>query len=191
MLIRHRTTFLGQDPVPDQGQIESGEIAEETGRCEFLIALGKLPCAGSQCLRPVRDSEGTWKDMVCRLCDSSQPCPRNEQMYWDKGAHGEDWKNVIAALLTITEQPNFQDSTKPRVYMALAIRRVLNHIQDAEYLDLEHSPMGEWLMASMSSSFRELRISAVYVSCMSPFLLVLTVLAKHSWLICTTMSIRL
>jgi serine/threonine-protein kinase ATR len=83
-------------------------------------------------------------------------------MYWDLHEEcNEDWKDVISALLAITEMQEFQESTKPRVLMASALRRVFNHISDTDYLNLANSSLGKWLLASMSRSFRELRIAAV------------------------------
>lgn len=70
------------------------------------------------------------------------------------------WKDAIAGMITIAQEARFQSSSRPRVLMAVAIGRVLNHIRDAEYLSLEMSSLGEWLLKSMQRSLRELRIAA-------------------------------
>jgi serine/threonine-protein kinase ATR len=143
----------------EQGDSESR--GREQKRCELLSALGKLACAGSQCLQRVPGTSDHFEDMTCSLCDAAQTRPKGGRLYWDKSEYSEDWKNVVAALLAISGIQQFRESTKPRVYMALSLRRVFNHISDTEYLDLERSSLGEWLLASMSRSLRELRISAV------------------------------
>lgn len=96
----------------------------------------------------------------CRLCDGLEKHDSTTTKYWNDVGPGEDWKDTIAALLAITEVDVFQKSTKPRVLMALAIGRIFNHISSAEYLDLEHCSLGQWCLASMNRSLRELRIAA-------------------------------
>lgn len=170
----HRNTYVDKEgdteaEQPDHAESEEDEakrnedmlLAKENKRCELLLALGKLACAGSGCLLPAEGVNSTWESTACRLCDTPQPGHRSEQTYWDRGDSGEDWKDAIAALMAIVGLQEFRESTKPRVYMALALRRVFNHISAAEYLDLESSTLAEWLLASMSRSLRELRICAV------------------------------
>lgn len=84
-------------------------------------------------------------------------------MYWNEGDYGEDWKDVVAAMLALTEMEEFQESYQPRILMALAIRRVFNHISDPDYLNLDNCSLGQWLLKSLSRSLRELRIAAAYV----------------------------
>lgn len=139
---------------------------DEAGRCELLVAFGKVACAGSRCLQisgEVTNLVETY-NYPCRLCDGHQKHDSTIANYWNESGTGEDWKDTIAALLTITQVPEFQKSTKPRVLMALAIGRIFNHISSAEYLDLEHCSLGQWCLASLSRSIRELRIAAGYVS---------------------------
>ena len=129
----------------------------------LLFAFGKIACAGSSCLKPVsigNTQKNHWTELTCTVCDASSTSQRDEKSYWNKRDHGEDWKDAIAAMLTITEMDNFQDASKPRILMALAIRRLFNHISDADYLNLEISSLGQWLLKSLSRSLRELRIAA-------------------------------
>ncbi|KAF2280300.1 protein kinase rad3 [Westerdykella ornata] len=151
------------DMVDAEREAGEGKPLDNDGQnCELIQALGTLACAGTRCLRPLQhDRPASWKDMGCDLCDTSQPCQRTEQVFWDKTTSGDDWKDAIAAMLTIIGLQEFRESAKPRIHMALAIRRVFNHISNAEYLNLEDSALGEWLLSSMSSSLRELRIAAV------------------------------
>lgn len=143
------------------GHSDTESRGREQKRGELLLALGKLSCAGSHCLQRGAGPNDHLEDMTCSLCDVAQASQRDEKIYWDRSDHKEDWKNVLAALLAICGLQEFRESTKPRVYMALSLRRVFNHISDTEYLDLERSSLGQWLLASMSRSLRELRICAV------------------------------
>ena len=81
-------------------------------------------------------------------------------MYWNSDDGAEDWKEVIAAMLTITKEDMFQNSSKARVLMAVAIGRIFNHVSDPDYLNLEVCELGQWLLGSMSRSLRELKLAA-------------------------------
>lgn len=140
---------------------DHSERGREQKRCDLLLALGLLACAGSDCLQCDTDTHGHLQDMACNLCDAAHTFQRNERGYWDRGDNKGDWKNVTASLITICGLQEFRDSTKPRVHMALTLRRVFNHISNTEYLDLERSSLGQWLLGSMNRSLRELRICAV------------------------------
>jgi serine/threonine-protein kinase ATR len=80
--------------------------------------------------------------------------------YWNNHDDSENWKDVIAAMLEITKEAAFQASSKARILMAVAIGRVYSHVSDAEYLALEMCELGQWLLASMSRSLRELKLAA-------------------------------
>ncbi|KAF2473193.1 uncharacterized protein BDR25DRAFT_257421, partial [Lindgomyces ingoldianus] len=135
--------------------------SSEEQRCDLLSAFGKIACAGARCIQPSHENVSDWRSLPCRVCDNPQTPNRGSAIYWEVVASGEDWKETIAALLAITEIQEFERSTKPRVLMALSIRRVFNHISDPEYLNLEMCALGQWLMKSLSRSLRELRIAAV------------------------------
>lgn len=134
----------------------------EAAQQQLLLALGKIACAGSRCLRPDRKDSKQWQDLTCALCDESTTEIRPPEVYWDNHGYGEDWKEVIAALLAITKESKFQHSTRPRVLMAVAIGRLFNHISDVDYLNLEMCELGQWLLACMSRSLRELKIAATH-----------------------------
>ncbi|KAF2178853.1 hypothetical protein K469DRAFT_598368 [Zopfia rhizophila CBS 207.26] len=166
--VRKVSSSTGDSPVPDLSGLHNSVVAtylsqSDDENCDLLSALGKIACAGSQCLRGDDLDCGHWDKLPCRLCDGPQTehtQQRDTNTYWNNGDCGEDWKDVIASLLAVTEILEFQKSTKPRILMAFAIRRVFNHISDAEYLDLQLCSLGQWLISSMSRSLRELRITA-------------------------------
>ena len=107
-----------------------------------------------------------WKEVPCLICDANEDADTIKPVdrFWNEVEEQEDWKDAVAALLAITEIPEFKESTKPRILMALAISRMFRHISDPTYLNLEKCSLGQWLLASMSRSLRELRIAATYVS---------------------------
>lgn len=125
----------------------------------MLLVLGKIACAGTQCLQTNDTDEQQWKNATCILCDGTGS-EREAETAWNQQALGEMWKDVIAGLIAITQEEKFQQSSRPRVLMAVAIGRIFNHISDSEYLSLGVSPIGEWLLVSMQRSLRELRIAA-------------------------------
>ncbi|KAF2712355.1 hypothetical protein K504DRAFT_372017 [Pleomassaria siparia CBS 279.74] len=132
----------------------------EKSVCQLLSAFGKIGCAGSGCLRPSSADKAHWKNQECTICDASTTTERGVTSYWDKSNCGEDWKDTVAAMLSVTGIQEFQESSKPRILMALAIRRVFNHISDSDYLNLDICSLGQWLLKSLNRSLRELRIAA-------------------------------
>ncbi|KAJ4304960.1 serine/threonine-protein kinase M1 [Kalmusia sp. IMI 367209] len=132
----------------------------EQAQSEMILALSKIACAGSQCLNSTDISEDCWQSSQCILCDATGSLAREARVYWNQQASNEMWKDVIAGLIAITQEEKFQQSSRPRVLMAVAIGRIFNHISEPEYLSLETSSLGEWLLKSMQRSLRELRIAA-------------------------------
>jgi serine/threonine-protein kinase ATR len=131
----------------------------ELEQCTWLTAFSKIACAGSHCLQSSSSSSEPWLDSHCVVCEFTDPTP-DVLRYWDNDADNEAWKDVIASLMAITEQPTFQQSHKARVLMAVAIGRIFNHISTGDYLDLEHCSLGQWLLKCLTRSIRELRIAA-------------------------------
>lgn len=125
-----------------------------------MTSFIKIACAGSKCLNFTDINRVDWQSAPCTLCDASCSITRGGTLHWDQKSPDEMWKDVIAGMIAITREEKFQHSSRPRVLMAVAIGRVFNHISDAEYLSLDVSPLGEWLLKSMQRSLRELRIAA-------------------------------
>ena len=143
----------------------------EDARCALLSekSLGRVACAGSQCLVGANGCHDELNNFSCRICDRPlQILDQHTPPYWNINRHGEDWKEIIASLAAIIETSEVQQSTKPQILITLAIRRIFNHISVAEYLDLANSSLGQWCLRSLSSSLRELRIAAGYVKAFLP-----------------------
>jgi serine/threonine-protein kinase ATR len=159
---RHRiiadTARAKYSSLPDDPK--QNEDAQE----QLLMAFGKVACAGSRCLQTNNAGSDHWQKLGCVVCDKAVTTKnRKLDVHWDKGNRGEDWKDVVAALLMITKEPKFQNSTTARVLMAVAIGRLFNHIGDPDYLNLDKCELGQWLLVSLSRSLRELKITAVCV----------------------------
>ncbi|KAH7138990.1 hypothetical protein B0J11DRAFT_32467 [Dendryphion nanum] len=129
-------------------------------RCELLSAFGRMACAGSKSLTSVPNNSTSDDEWRCGICDDPQSLGQDGRTYWNTSEFGDDWKEAIAALLTITELEEFKDASRPRIMMALVIGRVFNHISDAGYLNLETCSLGQWLLGSLNRSLRELRVAA-------------------------------
>jgi serine/threonine-protein kinase ATR len=82
---------------------------------------------------------------------------------WNEIVPREEYAEAIAVLCAIVNDPEFRRSRKPRILAAQAMHRIINHLSDAGFLALGTSPFGPWLMRSLQSSVRELRLAAAYV----------------------------
>ncbi|KAI4673661.1 uncharacterized protein J4E88_008717 [Alternaria novae-zelandiae] len=132
----------------------------ERVQVDLMTAFAKIACAGSRCLELSQSTSQPVHSLSCVLCDTNARHERSAMTYWNKQDDRESWKEVIAAMLTITKEPAFEESQQARILMAVAIGRVYNHISDSEYLSLEICELGQWLLASMSRSLRELKLAA-------------------------------
>jgi serine/threonine-protein kinase ATR len=140
--------------------MEEESTDNEAQQCELLSVFAKIACAGSRCLQTPSISCQNWNSSACSRCDTTNTLHQDIGSYWNEAGDGEDWKDAIAAMLTIIKEPKFQSSPKARVLMAVAIGRVFNHISDVDYLNLESCELGQWLLGSMSRSLRELKLAA-------------------------------
>ncbi|KAL6169979.1 serine/threonine-protein kinase M1 [Exserohilum turcicum] len=140
--------------MPD-GEQQNAPVQED-----ILRALAKIACAGSRSLEQPRSTPHSIQTLHCALCDTNIQKARDEAAYWNIQDGAENWKDAIAAMLVITKEPLFHASSQSRILMAVAIGRVYNHISGSEYLALENCELGQWLLACMSRSLRELKLAA-------------------------------
>lgn len=147
----YRTRYFS---IPDDEQ------KNESAQKEIITALARVACASSRSLESPRFTPHSLDSLTCTLCDINNQQERSENSYWDLVDRSENWKDVIAAMLAIAREEKFQASPRSKILMAVAIGRVYNHISDAEYLALEDCGLGQWLLACMSRSLRELKIAA-------------------------------
>jgi serine/threonine-protein kinase ATR len=153
--------------------VQSGQynLMDIDQQCHLLDTICLLPCAATRNL----DFEGVTIDAEyrrrCRICD--------RRSYRDVGATSTTWNEVVPCeeyqeillfLSALVEDPSFRRTRKPRVLAAHAIRRVIRHLSDGDYLSLGAGVLAPWLMRSLQSSVRELRIASAYVQQYSGYL---------------------
>ena len=70
----------------------------------MLMALTKIACAATECLRVPDINQDRWKDSPCTLCDVTDEVQREAKVYWDQQDAGEMWKDAIAGMIAITQE---------------------------------------------------------------------------------------
>lgn len=138
-------------------------------QCDVLAKIALIPCAAAHCLQ-VKTSSKTSGSTWCQVCDRKRTSRTDgAKSTWNLLAPEEEYEEIIAALSAIVEDSTFRRSRKPRVFAAQAMHRIINHLDNENYLHLGTSSFGPWLMRSLQSSVRELRIASAYSSG-APFL---------------------
>ncbi|KAF2431255.1 hypothetical protein EJ08DRAFT_649062 [Tothia fuscella] len=119
----------------------------------LLTSIGQLPCVVVRCI-----GRTTARCRICDLysIDKSGTAPAS----WDATVSREEYSEVVGFLATLVEDSDVRRSREPRILAAQAMRRVINHLHDSDFLSLGTSQFGPWLMRSLQSSVRELRIAA-------------------------------
>lgn len=68
-----------------------------------------------------------------------------------------DAQSIFTKLIHLD---SFKESRRPRVVAMIAMRRIINHADITQLIDLETSALGQWCLQSLHSSVRELRIAS-------------------------------
>jgi serine/threonine-protein kinase ATR len=127
---------------------------------EVLTWISYLPCAATRSLTE-RNKPSSQPQPWCKTCDS--PSFQRESgppVFWNEVVPREEYTEIITLLSTIVEDTDVRRSRKPRILAARAMQRVVNHLSDEDFLALGTNPFGAWLMRSLQSSVRELRIAS-------------------------------
>lgn len=68
---------------------------------------------------------------------------------------------ACAMFASIIKIPAFLESRRPRVVAMISLRRILQHLPDHQFWDLQRpGGLGQWCTQSLQSSIRELRLAA-------------------------------
>lgn len=129
---------------------------QEQKRYLPLRTLGFLACAYSGCLRPVdlkNSQEVDWSSYYCSYCDSDD-IPSADMR---KSASTSSMSELFATLENIIKLDEFQESQSARTWGVLSLKRLLNHTMDLDHLNLSTSPLGQWCIETLNSSWRPLR----------------------------------
>jgi serine/threonine-protein kinase ATR len=124
-----------------------------------LNALGRLSCAGAECLKESNGLKGTPKTFQCTICDARSPLAFNSALKSDIHAQSKE-QHISESISQLIKCSRFQRHSDARISLALAIRRIVNHVNAPTVIDLGTSAMGQWCLRSLQSSLRELRIAA-------------------------------
>ena len=125
-------------------------------QCTLFSILGQLACQSNAAPRNI--SNGTAQPGRlgrCLVCDVDSK---------DK-AHSEadsriKLEELLATLSDLIRLPRNQKSRQPRIAAMMALRRLLSHTTDDQYMNLGTSKFGQWCLQALQSSLRELRIAA-------------------------------
>ncbi|KAI8722117.1 Non-specific serine/threonine protein kinase [Fusarium sp. LHS14.1] len=139
----------------EQQYLDAFPTVDEMHQCLALDLLSRICC--------LADSEPEPSDAVePKVADS--PCPVCETNSWLGRTISHEailHRSRVEALFTkLVRLPSIAESRRPRVAAMLALRRVVQHCDDTELLNLETSALGQWCLQSLNSSLRELRIAA-------------------------------
>ncbi|SZF04158.1 unnamed protein product [Blumeria hordei] len=125
-------------------------------RYQFVEILGRIPCAISGHLAPIRENFPA-KTYLCRICEEKQYL---KPEFSKDDVHYESSLEAIKIFTTIIKSAAFSESRKVRVLSMIILRRFTVHFDQAEFLDLEVSILAQWCFQSLTSSIRELRVAA-------------------------------
>lgn len=126
----------------------------EQDKCKFLDKLGRLPCAIAGGLTKITQG-ATMGRQLCRLCD--EECDFSPQLA-EQANENDELCRLLAFII-----PRLSRSSTIRVIAMTTLKRVLMHTVNREQLQLSDSIFGDFLLSSLRSSVRELRVVAGYV----------------------------
>ncbi|KAJ0422527.1 hypothetical protein BJY00DRAFT_69114 [Aspergillus carlsbadensis] len=123
-------------------------VLSEQEKRQFLDDLGQLPCAmaGSSSMAVKYMPRGR---QLCQACDDE---------HYDEVQLNND-SETLSQILTFMV-PKMSRSSTLRVTTMIALKRMLMHTSSLAHLQLSNSIFGDFLLSSLRSSVRELRVVA-------------------------------
>jgi serine/threonine-protein kinase ATR len=116
-----------------------------------------IPCAANNSLRVTRDNDGNISKWECFLCDRTAP---PTSVLLDSKRCQTVCSDAVAIFAKLIKSQAFVEARRPRILAMVALKGYTAHFNNAEFMDLITSPLGQWCVVSLKSSSRELRISA-------------------------------
>ena len=137
----------------------------ESGQVQLLNAISQLPCAASvPSGSPTKSSASA---LSCFLCDSAAPWDKIDlktktvaQRAMEDRHFDSSHDQIMEFFALLAPSTDFQKITKSRIHAVLAIRRLLLHKEVSNHLDIKISSVGQFVLKSLNSTIRELRIVA-------------------------------
>jgi serine/threonine-protein kinase ATR len=105
----------------------------------------------------MRDNEGNISKWTCFQCDGTPP-PKS--IVLDSERCQTVCGAAVVTFAKLIKLSAFAEARQPRVLAMVALKKYAIHFNNAEFMDLKSSPLGQWCVVSLKSSSRELRISA-------------------------------
>ncbi|POS87854.1 hypothetical protein EPUL_000219 [Erysiphe pulchra] len=125
-------------------------------RYKTIEYLSHLPCGVFGYLTVTRE-RAKIKSLCCQFCEGKKfvrSSILNQQDY-------DNISNEIIIIFTkFIKSTAFSESRRCRVLTMMAIRKVALHFDHPNFLDLEVSDIAQWCFQSLTSSIRELRVTA-------------------------------
>jgi serine/threonine-protein kinase ATR len=130
---------------------KSFSALSEQEKREFLDDLSHLPCAmaGSSSMALKHQSRG---GQLCHVCDDER---YDEAQKIPQCYDSETLSQILAFMV-----PKISRSSTLRVSTMIALKRMLMHTSSLAHLQLSNSVFGDFLLSSLRSSVRELRVVA-------------------------------
>lgn len=101
-----------------------------------------------------KSTEGLPFRIACATCDGTIAAALED------GSEAGDCSYVIGLLENLLETSPFKSSKRVRIEAMLIVRRLTQHVESHNFVDLKTSVLGQWCLQSLKSSIRELRILA-------------------------------
>ncbi|CBF79340.1 protein kinase MEC1 [Aspergillus nidulans FGSC A4] len=131
--------------------IKSFPTISDQNKCEVLDNLSRLPCAfGGSSTTTVQGD--LLRKQLCRMCD--EECQDSDLF---KGQTDES--DELCLILTFVV-PKISRSSNIRVITMATMKRILMHTLSSTHLQLSNSIFGDFILNSLRSSLRELRVLA-------------------------------
>jgi serine/threonine-protein kinase ATR len=128
------------------------EMLSDRERCAGIDLLAYIPCASDNTLRGLAGEEAS--TFCCSFCKNGGSKDRPSCL--DLMAKSQ----ATTCFARLIRLPSFAETKRPRIIAMIALRRLVFHSVDPDFLDLETSPAGQWCLQCLRSSVRELRIAA-------------------------------
>ncbi|KAL2883978.1 serine/threonine-protein kinase M1 [Colletotrichum sp. CLE4] len=128
----------------------------EDNQCRAIDLVSRICCAVDTTATVDGDVRiGKRKSVGCAFCD--QKPGGSERLNATTVEEKREAQSIFTKLIHL---PNFKESKRPRIVAMISARRIINHADVTELIDLETSPLGQWCLQSLHSSIRELRIAS-------------------------------
>ncbi|KAJ0162818.1 Protein kinase rad3 [Colletotrichum tanaceti] len=152
---------LQADPIPENGTLEHAFLNHYSGlsdddKCLAIDLIARISCAVDMAATK-KSLNNLKKNKMprCVICDRR---PRGNKRRTVVTAQAKsDAQSIFTKLIHLD---SFKESRRPRVVAMIAMRRIINHADITQLIDLETSAPGQWCLQSLHSSVRELRIAS-------------------------------